>query len=232
MIIGEVLLIAATLYLDVVHAKFNFTTCPAYWEVQNWKVAKTFNMSKMVGTFYEQALHDYTQYPTCLSLDCVRSQKVFTNVGDGKSQLQDTFTLTCFGQEYIFKYFFNKTENNGAFIGYLKDVPAWWHILFAMVYPDTIIDFKESEDGGQYEWVIEFQCRDKTTITGGTRVEFTGFNFYSRQQEPGDDVYNEMIQAARDAKLSVYMDHAWGLKRVNQSNCNYSQSAIPQDIKQ
>jgi len=232
MIIGSIVLILATLYLHVVNAEFNFTMCPAWWEVQNWKVQSTFNMSKMVGTFYELALHDYTQYPTCPSLDCIRSQKVFTNVGDGKFQLKDTFTLTCFGQEYVNSYYFNRTKNNGAFIGFLKNAPAWWHILFAMEYPDTIIDFKESKDGGQYDWVIEFQCREEATIVGGEKVSFTGFNFYSRIQQPGDDVYNEMIQAARDAQLSVYMDHAWGLKKVDQSNCNYdSQEGKPQQQK-
>lgn len=225
MIIGVVVFIA-TLYLDVVHAVFNFTTCPAYWEVQNWKVPAFFNMSKMVGTFYELALHDYTQYPTCPSLDCIRSQKKFTNVGDGKFQLKDTFTLTCFGHEYINSYYFNRTRYNGAFIGFLKDAPAWWHILFAMEYPDTIIDFKESKDGGQYDWVIEFQCREDEKIIGGKKVGFTGFNFYSRVQEPGDDVYNEIIQAAKNANLSVYMYHGWGLKKVDQSNCNYTEEVI------
>ena len=69
---------------QVARAEFNFTTCPASHEIQTPKVAESFTMEKLVGTYYELALHDYTQYPTCPSLSCIRSQKEFTDVGDGK----------------------------------------------------------------------------------------------------------------------------------------------------
>ena len=87
--------------------------------------------------------------------------------------------------------------------------------MFQEEYPDTIVDFKESEDGGQYEWVIEFQCREKDKFfRRGKKIGFTGFNFYSRVQNPGDEVYNEMVQAAKDRGLDVYYDHWPGLMRV------------------
>ena len=53
-------------------------------------------------------------------------------------------------------YYFNTTEVNGSLTGIILDPPAWWKILFEMEYPDTIVDYKESADGGQYDWVIEF----------------------------------------------------------------------------
>ena len=213
--------LAALFCLDAVRAEFNFTTCPAFYEVQNEKVAKNFDVTKLVGTYYEQALHDYTQYPTCPSISCIRSHKEFTDVGDGKSQIHDTFSLHCFGHEYVAPYFFNTTADAGSLVGFLVDPPVWWKVLFAEVYPDTIVDYKESADGGQYEWVIEFQCREKDPLIGGEKVGFTGFNFYSRDQHVSDETYDEMIQAARDAGLGVYMDHGWGLLKVDQTDCNY-----------
>ena len=217
------LIIATIFFTQVARAEFNFTTCPASWEIQHEKVAKTFDITRFVGTYYELALHDYTQYPTCPRPSCVRSVKKFTDVGDGQSQILDTFTIGCFGRPYTVPYYFNTTDYAGSLTGFLVDPPVWWKVLFGQKeYPNTIVDFKESEDGGQYDWVIEFQCREKTkVIEHGEKIGFTGFNFYSRVQNPGDDVYNEMIQSARDAGLSVYMDHGWGLKKVPQDDCNY-----------
>ena len=95
-----------TIFLyDVARAEFNFTTCPASWEIQNPKVPKNFDMNKFIGTYYELGLHDYTQYPTCPKLSCIRSQKEFTDVGN--QQIRDTFTINCFGHNYVNSYYFN-----------------------------------------------------------------------------------------------------------------------------
>ena len=214
--------ILAIFFCDLARAEFNFTTCPASHEIMAEKVAKTFDMNKFVGTYYEQALHDYTQYPTCPRVSCIRSQKEFTDAGDGKSQIKDTFTLGCFGHAYTFPYYFNTTEVNGSLDGFILNAPVWWKVLFQLEYPDTIVDFKESEDGGQYEWVIEFQCRQKDKLfKQGQKIGFTGFNFYTRDQNPGDDVFEEMKQAATDAGLDVYFNHWPGLIRVPQDDCDY-----------
>ena len=173
-------------------------------------------MENLVGTYYELALHDYTQYPTCPKLSCIRSQKEFmTDVGTGKQQIKDTFTINCFGHPYVNAYYFNTTEVNGSLTGFLLDPPAWWKILFEMEYPDTIVDYKESADGGQYDWVIEFQCREKDPLIGGKKVSFTGFNFYSRVQNPDDSVLEEMLQSARDKGLGMFMDASWGVTKVS-----------------
>jgi len=199
-------------------AEFNFTTCPAYYETQNPKVATGYNISKMIGEFYELALHDYTQYPVCPNPSCIRSVKEFTPVGGGDFQIKDTFSLECFGSKpYELPYYFNKTAHNGFLNGFLIDPPAWWHLLgFDDQYPDTIIDYKEAADGGQYEWVIEFQCRQKQ---GGDKVKFTGFNFYSRYPQVSNATFNEMVQSARNQGLGVFLDAGFGLKQVPQDNC-------------
>lgn len=199
-------------------AEFNFTTCPAYYETQNPKVATGFNMSKLIGEFYEQALHDYTQYPVCPSPTCIRSVKKWTPVAGGHFQIQDTFALECFGSKpYSFPYFFNQTGHNGFLTGFLVDPPAWWKLLgFDSEYPDTIIDYKEAADGGQYEWIIEFQCRAKQAKD---KVKFTGFNFYTREQNISNSTYDEMIQSARNQGLGIFLDAGVGIKKVPQNNC-------------
>lgn len=211
-------LVAALMMCGGVSAAFNFTTCPAYFETQNPKVAAGFNISKMPGQFYELALHDYTQYPTCPDPTCIRSQKEFTPVGGGHFQIKDTFSLECFGSKpFEFSYFFNTTANPGQLAGFIVDPPKWWTLLgFESFYPDTIIDYKESADGGQYDWVIEFQCRQKQ---GGDKVKFTGFNFYSREQQVSNSTYDEIIQSARNQGLGVFMDAGFGLRKVPQDNC-------------
>ncbi len=60
-----------------IKAEFNFTKCPAYWELQSSRVAKNFNINKVPGTYYELAFHDYTQYPICLKPSCIRAEKSF-----------------------------------------------------------------------------------------------------------------------------------------------------------
>ena len=215
------------LYLaTAVTAEFNFTTCPASHEIQQPKVAKEFDIKKLVGTYYELALHDYTQYPTCLKPSCITSYKEFTDVGTGYQQIKDTFTIECFGSPYTIPYYFNTTEVNGSLNGFLVDVPAWWKILFEMEYPDTIIDFKESEDGGQYDWVIEFQCREKDPLIGGKKVSFTGFNFYSKAQNPSEEMLEEMIASARQMGLGIYLDNVWGITKIAQENCHHTPGQV------
>ena len=218
---NNLLALIATLFIGAARADFNFTTCPGYWETQRPGVAENFNIEKLVGTYYELALHDYTQYPTCPKPSCIRSHKEWTD--DAKTTIKDTFTLGCFGHFYDVAYFFNRTEDNGSLKGFLVDPPIWWTTLFGSetVYPDTVVAFKESEDGGQYDWVVEFQCRTKAGWIKGEHVGFTGINFYSRVQNPTDDTLNDMLQAARDAGLGVYMDASWGTINVPQTDCNY-----------
>ena len=215
-------LFAAVFCIEQARATFNFTTCPASWELQSEQTMKDFDIKKLPGTYYELALHDYTQYPTCPKLSCIRSVKSFTGVGD---QIKDDFTIQCFGHPYTVEYFFNTTEANGSLMGFLVDPPAIWKLLFGSdtKYPDTVVAFKESADGGQYDWVIEFQCRTQAGWVKGEHVGFTGINFYSRVQNPDASVLEEMLKAGRDAGLGVYMDASFGTRPVPQTDCGYDE---------
>ena len=223
MAIKSVLVICSiVLTLHAVNAEFNFTTCPAYWEMQAPKVKESFDINKLPGEYYELAFHDYTQYPTCPKPSCIRSRKHFVDIGDADHKMiKDEFSITCFGSgPYDVAYYFNSTDHNGALDGFIKDPPFWWTALFSYTeYPDTVVDFKEAEDGGQYAWVIEIQCRESANWIQGQHVGFTGINFYSRYQNVTDAVYDEMIQAARDAGLGVYMDAGFGTYKVPQDDC-------------
>ena len=72
-----------------VTATFNFTKCPAAFELQNEKVKQSFSLDKFVGTYYELALHDLTQYPACPTGPfCVRSIK---SLDVERKQVNDTW---------------------------------------------------------------------------------------------------------------------------------------------
>lgn len=199
---------------------FNMSSCPSYFELQSERVARDFNIAKFPGTYYEVLFHDYTQFPTCLSLSCVRSEKTMINLEGNKVQIIDNFTIGCFGAPFSLPLYFNATSNNGYFQGYLKNAPSWWKILEpGEFYPDTIVDFEEDpQDPSQYKWVIEFQCKE-STILGIKHVSFTGINFYSKYYQVDEDYLNNMITRARAAGLGIYLDAGVGLRKMDFSNC-------------
>ena len=205
--------------LTFVKSEFNFTTCPAWFELQADKV-KTFDPSKFWGTYYELAYHDYTQYPTCpFGPKCIRSIKVKESIPEEPGfQIVDWFSINCAGASYPFPLRFNLTEIPGYFEGYVKDPPLWWKILEpGEVYPDTVVDFLEVN--GVYEWVIEFQCKYNRQHS---KVSFTGINFYSRSRNVTQDYMDNMLQAARDRGLGVYMDKNFRTRTVYQGEkCTY-----------
>ena len=192
---------------------FNLTTCPGWWELQTEKVKESFEIEKFEGTYYELALHDWTQDPACASIlggpQCVQSIKYLDNVT--KDLLVDDWTLQCFGTPYPVPLYFNLTDIPGYFLGFS---PA--DAFKNRDWPDTIVDYKLSEDGKHYEWVIEFQCNEFELVPA---IRFVGINFYARHYNVTDDYYNEFIKAGYDAGLGVYLDNTWGLYRVPMDNC-------------
>lgn len=189
-----------------VEASFNYTSCPAAWELQSDFVKKSFNLTKFQGTYYELALHDYTQYPVCPSPKCVRSHKV----ADFRlKQVNDTFDLDCFGHIYPSHFRFNLTSTPGHFLGTSTFIPD-------VVFPDTVVDMYENPNG-VYEWVIEFQCVEKLG-----HVWFVGINWYCRENQVSDDYYQSLIKAAQSRGLDFYMDKGVGVYKVDQDNCTYS----------
>ena len=138
--------------------------------------------------------------------------------------------MGCHGKYYPVTYYFNTTGNKGALISWIKDPPVWWKVLFHYTeYPNTIVDFKADKNGGQHEWVIELQCKEFVTpIIGDTRVDFTGINFYTKEQNPPDSVYEEMMAAAKKQGIDFFMNQGFGWKRVSQTDC--PSASLDEDI--
>ena len=150
------------------------------------------------------------------------SNKKLANLPNGKKQISDTFTLGCFGSPYPITYYFNTTEYNGFLNGFLKDPPAIWKILFGYTeYPNTIVDFEENseDENGQYDWVIEMQCKDGKSFFVYDEIKFVGINFYSRIKNPSEEFYQNMINRARERGLGFYIDSNFGLKRNSMEEC-------------
>lgn len=223
MIRNVLLVLRTTIVLfrsTAIRAAFNFTTCPAWYELQSDNVKNNFDVNKMFGTYYELAYHDYTQYPTCpFGPTCVRSVKRKETIPESPGfQIVDWFSIDCAGRGYPFPLRFNVTDTPGLFEGYVKDPPLWWKILEpGEVYPDVVVDFLEGEDG-TYEWVIEFQCKYNRR---GTGISFTGINFYSKRRNVSDAYMKNFLRAGRDRGLGVYMDKGFGTRTSSQTDCTY-----------
>ena len=198
-------LLHASLAVLIVAAvsEFNYTKCPHPWEVQSDAVKQSFDLKKLEGSYYELALHDYTQYPVCPKPRCVRSHKV---LDVQRNMVNDTFHLVCVGIDFKFTFNFALTNTTGFFLGTVSTFPY-------ITFPDTVVDFKESPDGG-YEWVIELQCVEKLD-----HVWFIGLNFYSKQRNATKEYLDGMLNAARARGLGVYMDKGLGMFTVDQTNC-------------
>lgn len=184
--------------------QFNYTRCPSPQEMQSDVAKNSFNISKFVGDYYEVALHDYTQYPVCFEGPrCMKSHKVFDPL---LKQINDSFALDCLGFHYEFSFHFKLTDIRGHFNGTVTILPD-------ILFPDTVVDFKEGEDG-LYDWVIEVQCKEKYD-----HVWFVGINWYSRRNDTSEDYVDSLLNAARDRGLGVYMDGGTGVYRVPQNDC-------------
>eukprot|EP00039_Didymoeca_costata_P028050 m.19838 g.19838 ORF g.19838 m.19838 type:complete len:216 (+) comp6686_c0_seq2:85-732(+) len=209
-------LIAQTVLLT--QAVFNYTKCPSSYELwQNnptgdvSKVPRTFNVSKFApqdgAMYYELAFHDWTQKPSCPSPKCVTSFKQYDTQ---RNQINDTFTLDCEGLAFHPALRFEFTNITGSLLG-------WWEGKIGPQHgwiPDTVVDFKISEDGSRYEWVLELQCVEELG-----HVDFVGINFYSSFKDPGMQYINTFVDHARAFGLGVYLDHGEGVTIVNQTDC-------------
>jgi len=214
-------LIVACAVCTAARAVFNFTTCPSPEEI--WalgsdpeKVPRDFDLSKFAPStpggalYYELAFHDWTQKPACPDPKCVTSRKVYD---PALNQVNDTFSLECFGGVYYPELRFKPSETKGS-------LKAWWenplHLSKQAGWiPDVVVDFQLNQDGSGYDWVLELQC-----VEEAGHVWFVGINFYSRQQSPGDEYVQNFLQVGRDFGLGPYMDSGLKVTVVDHSNCS------------
>lgn len=211
---------------SLVGAEFNTTKCPHFWEMQSDKVKQHFDIDMMVGTYYELAYQDITQYPACNEKQglphCVQSIKEHFPVENPPDAygsyglITDTWTFQCARIPFEIPLRFNVTEHPGYFLGFTLT-----KIGSEEIWPDTVIDYKISKDGTHYEWIIELQCQDQDDyeINGQDEIKFTAINFYARHYNVTEAYLEEIYQAARNAGIGVFMDYKFGMQETIFENC-------------
>ena len=200
---------------------FNFTTCPTSNEVETAAVAANFSAEYFAGVYYEIALHDYTQYPTCFfKPTCIQSYKTF-NASYGKyGQILDHFSLECVGETYKSMFYDTLTDVTGLFEVKVEEAG---HVT-KKEFHDTVVAtgdiITQNNTNGnnvgkqQYEWVMEFQCVQKYD-----RVLWTAINFYTYYNQPSQDTINTMLDIAYQQGLGVYLNKTFIY--IDQENCTY-----------
>lgn len=193
--------------------RFNNTECPRFWEMQTERM-KDFRLDQVVGYYYELAFHDVTQYPLCFDPHprCITANRTVGKHADGVVFMDDDWNLGCFGQFYPQDLIFNKTEFPGYFKGYVPvtKIPGLPKGIVAnVVFPNTMVDFKDGPDG----WSLEFQC-----VEHFGRVLFIGINFYAKQRS--EAAFQEMLAVTKATGIDFYAQQGFGLKRVDHTNCS------------
>jgi hypothetical protein len=191
------------------------STCPAPEDIQSDYVRQNYQEHKHAGFYYELAFKDFTQPRGC---KCITSNKTLTS----PTTLRDDFSIQCAGQVYHADLSFDlksNLEKKGTMIG------SWYNFSLVkdVTFPNTIVDVglrsqDRDECSLQYDWVIEFQCKD-TQVLGHQFIEFYGLNFYSRTYDDGDVIMGEMLQAAVDRGLGDFLYTGLEVYRVDHTNC-------------
>ena len=106
------------------------------------------------------------------------------------------------------------------------------------IFHTTVVAFEESDDNGQYAWVVEFSCgtSGSAVLALGFPGGFVGVNLYSR-----DPPHTEAAAASLDAMLAALdsLGLAWALDPApwpgldtgfnivphNQTTCSYNYTA-------
>jgi hypothetical protein len=181
--------------------------CPNYKDIQDPDLTKNFDINCYQGTYYELALHDYTQPSIC---GCMRSDKKIIN----NTYIHDNFTMVCprykdvKSKIYISDLSFTTTENKGVLNGH-------WSLLKNIIFPNTIVAVGKSFYNNYYRWIIEFQC-----VELFNQAIFVGINFYSRDRS--EKSYNEMLNAAKKYKIDKYWNNTYlSLRKINHRDCYY-----------
>lgn len=191
---------------------FNDTKCPGFWEVRAPHLVADFKIEQIAGFYYELALHDWTQFPLCVTPPkCITANKSLQTHPDGVRYVLDQWNMQCFNRPYPQTLLFNVTDEPAYLRGYVPDtvIPFLPHgVVSSVLFPDTVVDFKPGPEG----WVVEFQCVE---ALGGVR--FVGVNYYSKTKT--EQAFEEMDAAARARGLGFYIDKGFGLKRVSHEDC-------------
>jgi hypothetical protein len=174
--------------------------CPAPEEFQSDLVKSSFDINKFWGTYYELAMHDSTQ--PCYSIlgiqtceYCTRSVKTINS--DGKTY-KDLFSFKVAGADAICDLEFNITDQPGQFLGHWHSSSPFNPGLEDIV--NTVVDVGANSEG-QYDWTLEFQCRDDDN-----GINFAAVNFYHKNPIVDKSVTDEMADRLRASGLGWIMD--------------------------
>ena len=189
------------------------TTCPVPEAIQSDYVRGNYEEDKHVGFYYELAFKDITQPRGC---KCITSNKTLVSA----TTLHDDFKVECNGQVYHSDLSFDlNTDLNrkGTMIG------RWNNFSLArgVTFPNTIVDVGWDDRGEsilQYDWVIEFQCKDKKVL-GYEWIEYYGLNFYSQTIVDHETILGEMIKVAVNRGLAIFLQSGLELHRVDHNDC-------------
>ena len=180
--------------------------CPVPEALQSEFVRTGYAEQNHQGFFYEIGHKDATQPHAC---KCTTSNKTLS--GD---RLQDDFYIQCYNKVYYANLsFVIDNERPGYMTGTWNNFP----LLRDVAFPNTIVDVGVNPETGEYEWIIEFQCK-QAKILWYQWVSFYGINFYSRRYDDPNQV-DEMARRARERGLGPFLDSGSNLYVVDHTGC-------------
>jgi hypothetical protein len=205
-----------------VTSAIEFGSCPKPASLQSDFVKNQFDVTKFAngGTFYELGYKDMTQPRMC---DCIRSIKTYL---PDNNQIFDDFTLRCAGKPQFSSLYFNLKDGDGqpSERGVMYGEWVQGGLKVPLTFPNTIVDAKVHPITGEYEWVIEFQCVEKSNV-----IFFYGLNLYAKDNiNPA--VLPEMLSAVRARGLGHFLDEGNEVKVVDHSTCEYPPPIVPSPV--
>lgn len=186
------------------------TTCPAPEDIQSEYVRREYQEKKHAGFYYELAFKDATQPRGC---KCITSNKTIMSA----DKLLDDFSVECAGRIYHSDLSFDLAvdpNRRGYMIGKWNN----FSLVRGVSFPNTIVDVGVNEDSGNYDWVIEFQCKEQN-VFGYKWIEYYGLNLYSRTYRNQASVVAEMVASARIRGLAEFLDSGLELYIVDHRDC-------------
>ena len=193
----------------------NFSECPTAASVQSDAVKANFSMDLFAGEYYEIYYHDVFQTPGCYKgPTCQKSVKLVNYSVSEYGQLTDIFSLDCMGGQYIEYIYDNLTTSNGILNCSWSRAPFKFQDFVVATSNQT---YKNEKYGEQYEWVIELQC---VQPADSPRVAYVGMNFYTYNDNPSDEIKQELLDVGRKQGLGVYMNSSIFSEAVH-DNCTY-----------
>lgn len=201
-------------------------------------VARSYNVSKHMGFYYELAFRDL--YPAPPECDCQHTTKslaggadAFADVGtnyqenfnfqcgpsaDKQMQIENIITMNRTAGAASAVY--NQTIVRSLGVGIPKFLNSPFHTV-TIAFNDTGAD--------QYEWVVEFSCGGLPLFFPGG---FVGINLYSRTIS--DANLQAMLAAVKSLNLSWALDSwGWGFHTVPHANhCKYGAMSDKVEVPQ